>query len=414
MTIIEQRNAHLHSTAAVKPTTAIFQIRLFDLFFTAFLALLAFSLFCAYLATRADLFIDFRLHHEMLAQFVSGEWTLGQFLGAIPHFLYHLIVYSGSLLLNRADWLVGYAVVIAAWTVLGLLYYFFLLRASNAVLPQSRHLVAALLTLALLFSAPLFFSAEGHVYFGFIHTNVYHSPTVLLLRPFAIAIFCLGMATFTSNAQSSSRLIPLLVLLTILSILAKPSFAMAFVPALVLLTGVRLALKQPIRWAVLLSIALPATTLLGAQFLFFEGQGLALNFLGYLREYNAAGDWLLKIVLSAAFPIVVTLLWLRESARSTLMQLAWTTFLIGIALAYLLVEGGGRTDHGNFVWSAQIGALILFFASAIFLVQQAGTWRSPHHHFTWRFILVVVTLAAHVTHGVVWLLMNFGILQIIP
>src|SRR6185436_5761371 len=83
----------------------------------------------------------------------------------------------------------------------------------------------------------------------------------------------------------------------------------------------------------------------------------------------------LKLVLSIAFPLIVTLTHLRAAARDRPLKLAWLTFAFGALYTYFLAELGPRLRDGNFLWSGQVTCLILVASSMAFLLRQVD-WPS--------------------------------------
>ena len=70
--------------------------------------------------------------------------------------------------------------------------------------------------------------------------------------------------------------------------------------------------------------------------------------------WRLAASVLFPLAAVACFPSV------RTDRR---VQLGWATFLVGAAIGYLLAEGHSAS-HGNFLWSGQLAAFVLFAASS--------------------------------------------------
>jgi hypothetical protein len=80
-------------------------------------------------------------------------------------------------------------------------------------------------------------------------------------------------------------------------------------------------------------------------------------------------------------------------------MLAWAGFLASVPQMYLLAESGDRFVQGNFLWGAQIMALILFVASARFLWRdQLATKIFPG----WEKKVILIIYAAHFLAGIAY------------
>lgn len=252
---------------------------------------------------------------------------------------------------------------------------------------------------------------DGHLYFGYLGANVFHNPTILVLKPFALAIFWLA-ACFWRRADEprSPWLWWALPTLLILSALAKPSFLIIFLPGLTLFLLWRWQTDKFVDWPLyLFGVVVPSLLVLGWQFSvtysaeqlpgFTAGKsGVVLAPFTLMKSWS---DWLLpKFFLSLAFPLAVTVTMWRSACRNPQLLLAWSIFAVGAFQAYFLMESGPRAVHGNFVWGGQIGLLLLFVASAthLFTAQQDGrqSLRTP----AWR--LCVVLLLLHVVAGLIF------------
>ena len=77
-----------------------------------------------------------------------------------------------------------------------------------------------------------------------------------------------------------------------------------------------------------------------------------------------------RLVASVLFPLAAVACFpsVRADRR---VQIGWATFLIGAAFGYLLAEGG-RAGDGNFLWSGQLAAFVLFVATAVAVLRAAA------------------------------------------
>jgi len=222
---------------------------------------------------------------------------------------------------------------------------------------------------------------------GFFPPNQLHNPTTLLSKPIALALFGFGVAAAFGGGVPAGGLAACVVLV-FASGLVKPSFLMAFLPAVGLWA---LASWRRARWTLLVAgLAVPTVLLLSWQFYLRyllqanDGVNIAWAPLLVIGLYvpTDAVSLATRLLASILFPLSVTLCFARQSWRDRAMVLAWTTLAIGIAWGYLFAEMGGKTSAGDFLWSGQLAVFLLFAVAAAFLVRQltdaggarVGTW----------------------------------------
>lgn len=232
-----------------------------------------------------------------------------------------------------------------------------------------------LMTLTLLLAAPvaILYPLDRHLYFGYIGINVFHNPTIFLLKPLALLSFC-----FAVNALANVRL-PITTtvvsaILTVAAAVAKPSYTIVILPALAIIMICLFIMQRRIDWKfILFSIFIPAVIILLLQYQrtysssqlqgIYDGKNGII--FAPLAVMKAGSAFLLpKLLLSLLFPLAVLLTSFREAIRDTGLQLGWLLCGVACIYTYLLAESGPRMLQGNFVWSAQIAFFILFVASA--------------------------------------------------
>ena len=193
--------------------------------------------------------------------------------------------------------------------------------------------------------------------------------------------------------------------LVVMAGIVKPSFSMAFLPAL----GVLAVLHwRRTDWLWLgVSFVLPAAAVLAWQYdaiytLSTDRGGVFLAPLQVIGFYaptdpvtlgwRLAASVLFPLVAAACFPSV------RADRR---VQLGWATFLVGTAIGYLLAEGHSGS-HGAFLWSGQLAAFVLFAASAVAVLRAAATGGAGNRPLV-RFTLCGGVLVWHVASGIQYL-----------
>lgn len=270
---------------------------------------------------------------------------------------------------------------------------------------QNRDWLRAIWAVSLTLVAPLMVFAfwDRLFYLGYIGVATYHNPTIRLLQPVALLSFLCAVRVFTPPPHSW-KVVLSSALLVILSALIKPNFLVCLLPALGLMVVIRVIWKKPVAWRLLVAgFMLPGVLILSIQLLLTyylpgnDPSSILFDPLGVMSGYS--GYLLPKFFLSILFPLAVLIFNFRRVVRDNTMMLAWVGFLASVPQMYLLAESGDRFIQGNFLWGAQIMALILFVTSARFL------WRekpAAEKFPGWERVVVLSIYAAHFLAGIAY------------
>jgi hypothetical protein len=385
------------------------------------------------------------MHHWRL----SGDYTVhnnlaygltenvGEFFRNTPHFLYHVLTAASFLLIPGGDiYVAGVRVMTLAYLALIIIIYWQMRRMSQ--LPDTRFVLiaSAVLTLGLMLIAPLTFFTPDNRYLGYFAPHVYHNPTIILMKPFAVGLFFASLRLFTAKDKLAWWWIVPYALLTGLCLVAKPSFILAYVPALGLVTAffmlrhlpivwnsrqsdsslwatiIRYVHTLPVNWMVLIGgIVIPAFAILVYQAMTWTSSGgISIEpfrvFFEWTLHYDPNADKLVafKFIMSTAFPIAVYLLHFKAATRNLMLNVAWVNTIISAAYAYLLVDNT-VIAAGDFGWSAEIAVLLLHIGSVLFLfVHYRLAAEQENLSPSVKMILAVCVLlfALHVLSGVSW------------
>lgn len=395
--------------------------------------------------TRWQVMGDYTTHNQLALQFVNEP---GEFFRNTPHFLYHVSVG----LMFKLPFITDINVA-ATWAMtlcyIAMIVIIYWQIRKQGELPATLSLVviSGILALCLAIIMPINFFTPENLYFGYLVPHVYHNPTMNIMKPFALLLFFMTLRLFFNAKPLSRYWIMPFALITALSLVAKPNFAIAFVPTLGLLTfllmiaryqDIPAILKQPltiiraffyknletaddlprmfhpsyINWAVLIAgIVLPTFLVLYIQTLTWTSTGgIGIDPFRVLFEWtlhyeeNADKQIFYKFIMSAAFPIAVYLLHLTKSYKNFMLNLAWLLFFVSATYLYLIVDYTSIAA-GDFTWSAQIATLILFVCSTIFMVKHysnalTGDKLSP---VQWVILLLCIgVFILHVVGGIHW------------
>ncbi len=239
------------------------------------------------------------------------------------------------------------------------------------------------------------------VYLGAGSPNTWHSPTQVLTM-----VFMLLCVPLTADiAESFHRRLPeegaktnvpkrdalLLSVLLVVSLLAKPTFMQAFLPAaglyfLILL--IRKPKNAAFFWR-MVAVAAPSIVVMFLQYLYyFKIYSVTQGSMIVLVTWGKTGEVALKVFLTQAFPIFVLFTCTeRETFRKPLYQLTLLMDAAGVLELLLFSEAGRRASDGNFGW-AMMGAALMLWALTLplfmkklqkwFAVRRAATRGQPY------------------------------------
>ncbi|CRM06295.1 MULTISPECIES: hypothetical protein [Pseudomonas] len=310
---------------------------------------------------------DYVTHLKWAADMENGQKLI------LPHPLYHLLA-----IFTKKTFAISYPQ--SSTLVIVLSIFFLAVLNYNILKTYTSTLTAIFFSICLLIITPLqlFFAIDQHLYFGYIGISIYHSPTMLLLKPLSLLAFCYTLKSVDNPQHNTLTNGLALALALFLSGISKPSFLMIVLPAFVLFLLITRQLKSALMSKyIYFAFFLPIVGLLGLQFFqtfFFQdlsqGTGTPESHIVVLPFETMAhySDFLFpKLILSIAFPLLTFLFYPRAFIQDKAVVFSCCCLLMGLVLTYLFAESGSRMYDGNFWWSGQIGLYLVFLFSVAFL-----------------------------------------------
>lgn len=266
------------------------------------------------------------------------------------------------------------------------------------------------------------------VYFGVGSPNTWHSPTqmialvfMLLCIPYTAKVY--GDFERRTALEGPTLLMPWrrmigLGILLLASLLAKPTFMQAFLPAACLYFGVQW-LRHPkssrFFWQTI-AVVLPAVLFMVVQYLYYFGiivpwqAGMALE-----MSWEKLQSGLIAVALIRAFPLYV-LIWRsqKEDWKNPFFALVILYDLVGIIEYLILGETGRRASDGNFGWGMMGSALMLWvlalirFGESLASARNQRKDRSLRRSTQWGMGIGWALLAWHLASGVYYLAYLLG------
>ncbi len=203
---------------------------------------------------------------------------------------------------------------------------------------------------------------------GYLNFNVYHNPTYIAMKPFAIlSVVCFYKIqnSYTKRCISLKEWLSF-SLVMLISALCKPSFVFGFLLSLLIVLiadFIKCKGKGIKNFVAVGTTAFPtAAVLLYQQAVLFDTESKIG--IGFMTALNAAVKHpVLKIIGSLIFPLVIVSLFYKDIIKDKAYGFAWLNMGVSLFIMCCFYEQGDRLKHGNFFWSAYFFAGLLFIMS---------------------------------------------------
>ena len=336
-------------------------------------------------------YVDFSKHMAEVGSVTRSNF-LYPLLVLVLHSILPFIGWTGAMLT-----VVLAAFVVTTWVVLWLFHLRF---------PELSFVKLLLITFAIQLLGPISLPiaiVNKHLYYGFLVPNLYHNASFILVKPLVLLHFIL-LSRALQNARNSWSMWLGLIVLLLLSAVAKPNYLLCIVPASVVWYWFIRRQSEVNLKVLVLGLVIPGVVILIGQYLFTyyygsvdtEHSSIVLAPFAALATHSTFLIW--KFLLSTAFPLALLFFYWRSATNNNQLVGAWLLMIVGCGFAYLFAEDGARLSHMNFIWGAHIAAFVLFVYSVLALLQ---LWKDGGSH-TWKYYSIVVLLAAHVLNGILW------------
>lgn len=272
--------------------------------------------------------------------------------------------------------------------------------------PKGFQVAAGLSLMLLLFFPFHLFVLDGeNWYMGKYSPNVWHNSTILFVWPFCILLFKDAIHWLTHRDKKAFQK---LLVWSLIILLSKPSFLLAFVPAFPLID--RIVKKKWNKASILYSVAfmigiislkfliydIPSTDLLKQT---EEKVQVVVSPFSVFRFYSQAPLW--EFVASFAFPLVVFILLGKELFTKFPVKFGVILTMVSMAIYFTFAETSYRFQHANFYWQIPISLSILY------LVLADEVWNYYESiqgtQWNWKFLTILIVFIGHVFSGVNYL-----------
>ena len=320
-------------------------------------------------------------HLKLVAAMFNREVNGGYLIHMIVYPLYHLTTRLVSFICLNDIYAAGMCVL----TIANIASVIFMRRILNTICDGTdsikKYLIDVLSVFYLIFetfAGPL---TDGRIYARQCGPNPWHNPTITFVRPLglvALYFFVKHMENIEDNKVDKKYLIAFSIT-SALSVLAKPSFMMVFLPAMGLFVLLywtkdikgRFCMAMHMLIAVIPTIAIILFQFLFCQF-YNDGAVSPISFqVGGFSQFTPLE--ILKVCIATfPIPIVALLLYGKEIFWSSYSKIGYIALGFGVAEMFLLTNGG----TGDLSWGYDLAVgVITMSVLGMSLKIDVGRWR---------------------------------------
>jgi len=291
----------------------------------------------------------------------------------IPHPLWHYCVHmTTNLTLDDKT-----AAVLV--TSLFILFWAYTVHAMLNFFIEGKYFIKLLLLLVLLVIGPLFIPyLSTNIYLGTGSPNIWHNVTLLTVKPFALLTVFFTISTLNNPDKLKYYLMTITIFIA--SMYAKPSFAIMFIPAIIIYVLLQKKYYDKRIFTFIITLVftfliISITQFLGTyssenKILAFgrESSHIIIDFFGPWAHYTSS--IFISIITAMFFPFIFMILnyhklFNSKSLHTELLVFSWIMFIISILIFSIFAEEGIRYYHLNFGWSYNLALSILYVFSLI-------------------------------------------------
>lgn len=346
----------------------------------------------------SGIYNDFNGHLYVYLPLFSRNTLLEGWM-TTPYCLWHMTVLLFNKLLHiPLEPSAAYAT--CAYALLSfVILYWMVIKITTATGKEESPTRASFISFGLCFvqSFHFYWLDAGDRFLGTFSMNPLHNPTQMCVRGLSLLAFCLVYdiwgrqisdgycGVFFKVERGLVRYYIYLTIILFLTVLAKPTFAQIFIPAVAFIMLGRLirlilqresSLKKYFRHCLTtLLCAIPSLLYILLQYFAYYiwgrsyGENSSIIFTKAFEVWHLYSDnIILSIVLSMAFPLYMLMIDTRFFFKDRMGLLAIIGYAIGLLEAGFLGESGTKMSHGNFLWPMMSGMLLLWTASMMRLL----------------------------------------------
>jgi len=337
---------------------------------------------------------DFTSHVGFINGIISGQFYL-------PHPLFHYLTYYVSVIFSIDIKVAAILVAAALVTALSIIVYKILLFS---LVNKNTYFILFLVFL-IMFSSNFYLPELGltkHHYLGNGSIAVWHNVTLFMVKPFAVLSVFLLFNGLETN-QKSSLFISCLIAL--ISIYAKPSFVVIFLPTVFIFMLYMAFNKHKDSFCIFyyfVILLVVTSIILYSMFsnTYNESKDSAIIFAPFQVWNLYSNNILLSIVIGNL--VVVNFIALGFKHISLKSWFSILMLVISILIFALFAESGNRFNHGNLSWSYCIAQPIAYLFVIIDFVNNYSKMNS------WQRNILNLALSLHLIGGIYYFIKIFN------
>lgn len=279
---------------------------------------------------------------------------------AVVYPMYHVLVKLIHLM-GKLDYHMAVALLMLAFSVWAIYCFRSLIQTLSQ--KKNSYLVDILSIFSIVFIAARGPLTHWRYYIIMTGPNPIHNPTFILVRPFAIICFCYFCKFFYTFEKSKKTELGSLIgfgAFAFLSVIAKPSFAVTFLPAMGLYTLYVMVNKKDLMVGIKTLIAvLPTVCMLFFQRHFMASESTMLGIDVHFGSFMDLSVIDVIMVTVAFAPAALLLINVNNIKNNVYYKIALLSYIIGWLQFYFLDNG----NSGDFSWGYALSIEILVVVS---------------------------------------------------
>lgn len=199
-----------------------------------------------------------------------------------------------------------------------------------------------------------------------LNFNVYHNPTYIAMKPFAILSVYYFLTLIKKYPKQGITVKEWFIFMGLMltATAFKPNFIVGFslaVLCVLIFDFIRFKGKNILNYIAVGTTVLPsiALTFFQQTQVFNDNSHIRI---GFMTALNAMDEWpLITVFLSMVYPLVILAYNFKDAFKDKLYAFGLLQMLTNLAITFFVYEDGPRLTHGNFLWSS-------YFAVGIFVM----------------------------------------------
>ncbi len=266
---------------------------------------------------------------------------------AFAYPVYHIVQKLVHLIL-RLDYETSAAIILTASIPVSIFLYRKLIWMILGESGRNKYFIDLLALGSVLFEVARCWLNDWRFYQYQCGPNPFHNPTILFVRPIGlISLISFLYCIQKYNQKGYYRNVVIFSVSMLISVGAKPSFALVFLPAMGIYTIYYMIQNRELRFGVVAFIAvLPSLVLLVGQQLWVTGQTTALNVQVGFGGFTGLNPYQVILASLITFPTVIILFRFQLLKKEPVYFICITALMIGWIQMFWFSNG----PAGDFSW----------------------------------------------------------------